>query len=95
MQKVNKFLFVLIITLGIYYVAAMNDLSVRGFKLQELKRETKDLDNSNKELELKIMSLGSYNNLSERVRALGMVSAGRAEYVMEGGGAVAKIYPGK
>lgn len=89
LKKANKFLFALIIILGLCYLAGANDLSIKGFKLQELKKEAREAGNENSRLELKKTSLGSYNNLSERVKTLGMVPAGKIDYLESGEEAVA------
>lgn len=87
---VIKFLFVLIVICGFYYIAGVNNLSTKGFELKELKQQAKDLENKNKELELKMMALQSLNNLSERVKVLGMVSADRTKYISSEAETVAK-----
>ena len=76
-----KFLFILIIVCGVYYLAGANDLTAKGFELKELKRQTNKLRSENKSLESEITSMGSYNSLNERVKVLGMVSAGSAQYI--------------
>lgn len=88
--KINKFLFVLTAALGIYYVATMNDLSVKGFRLQEIKKEAKELVDDNKNLELKLIALISFNNLNERIKSLGMTAAGKISYIESGAPVVAK-----
>lgn len=85
-----KFLFTLIIICSVYYITGVNDLTTKGFRLKELKQKTKDLAGANKEFELEIMSLKSYNNLSERVGRLSMVSAADAKYISDKVEAVAK-----
>jgi cell division protein FtsL len=77
----NQILFVLIIILGIYYVVGTNDLTVKGFKLQEFKVNLMEVGDENNNLELQMMSLGSYNNLSERIKKLDMVAVGHIEYI--------------
>lgn len=86
----NNFLILLIIVLGVYYVAGANDITVKGFKLQELKVSMMETEDENNKLELKIMSLGSYNNLSERINELEMVAVGQVEYLSSAGSIVAK-----
>lgn len=86
----NKILFFLIIILGVYYVAGMNDLTVKGFKLQELKISAEEAATEGADLEQKIISLKSNGNLSRRVGGLGMVAVGNVEYISVVSGAVAK-----
>jgi hypothetical protein len=77
----NKVLFAIIIALFVYYIAGANDLTVKGFKLQELKKISKELGEQNNNLELQAMALGAYNNLGEKISALNMVAVGKVEYI--------------
>ncbi len=86
----NKILFTLIIILGVYHIAGINDLTVKGFELQELKIKNMEIKDSNNNLESQIMSLGAYNNLSERITSLNMVAAGKVEYISGASSFVAK-----
>lgn len=86
----NKILFIVILIGSVYYITGTNDLAVKGFKLQELKKQAMDLNNSNNELELKTMSLSSYNNLDERVRELSMVPTSDISYISSIGDGLAK-----
>lgn len=83
LMTVNKILFTLIIVAGVYYIAGINDLTVKGFKLQELKKEAIKLKDSNNILETEAMSLGSNGNLSERIKKLNMVAVGKVEYLSQ------------
>ena len=85
----NKILFALIIVCGVYYVTGTNDLSVKSFKLQELKSEISYLNNENNNLDSKKMSLSSYNSVNQRIAELDMVAAGDVEYITMGMGVVA------
>jgi hypothetical protein len=89
-RTLNKILATLIIILGVYYIAGINDLTVKGFELQKLKMRLADIKNDNNNLELQMMSLGSYNNLSERIKGLDMVAVGKVEYISTVGSVVAK-----
>ena len=88
LRMFNKILFLLIIAGGVYYVTCINDLSVKSFRMQELKSQASSLDNKHSELEAKIMFLNSYNNLSQKVETLNMVAIGEIDYIA-GAGAVA------
>jgi len=89
-KMLNRALFALIVVIGLYYIAGINDLTVKGFELQRLKAKTIELKNDNNALETKIMALSSYNNLSERIASLDMVRAEKVEYVSGAGAFVAK-----
>lgn len=86
----NKILFTVIIILGVYHITGINDLTVKGFELQKLKIKSMELKNSNNIFETRIMSLGSYNNLSKRIASLNMVEAGKVEYISGASSFVAK-----
>lgn len=90
-KNFNRFLFSLIIISGIYYVVSINNLAVKGFSLQELRQDVRLLNATNKEIDLEIMSLGSYNELSQRATEdLKMVAVGEIEYVTAVNGVVVK-----
>ncbi len=86
----NRILCVLIIILGVYHIAGINDLTVKGFELQKLKLKSMEIKDNNNNLESQIMSLGSYNNLRERIASLNMVSAEKVEYISGASSFVAK-----
>lgn len=86
----NKALFAVIIALFVYYIAGTNDLTVKGFKLQELKKMSKELGEQNNNLELQAMALGAYNNLGEKISKLDMVAVGKVEYISAADALVAK-----
>ena len=87
---INQVIFIIIIILGVYYLSGTNDLAVKGFKLSELKDQQSQLAKENQDLELKVMSLDSYNNITSRVRGLRMVAANEIDYLAVGAATVAK-----
>jgi lipoate-protein ligase A len=90
LKRFNQIIFVLIIVLGVYYVAGMNDLTVKGFKLQELKIGAGEATTEGAGLEQKIMSLKSNGDLNKRVGELNMVAVGNVEYISAISSVVAK-----
>ncbi|MBU1922543.1 hypothetical protein KKD84_05030 [Patescibacteria group bacterium] len=66
----------LIVFLSIYYVTTVNDLIVKGFRLQELKNEINNLEEENRNLTTNKTSLESYGHISQRVKDLEMVAIG-------------------
>ena len=82
LKTFNRMLFLLIIICGVYYMASINDLSVKGFKLLEFKEKISQLNSENNKLELEVMSLGSYGNLNQRVERLNMVAVGEIDYIV-------------
>lgn len=90
LKALNKILFVSIIVLGIFYVAGINDLSIQGFALSDLREQRNKLADENKKLELRAMTLSSYNVISGKVANLKMVAVGEIDYINDGKEAVAK-----
>ena len=90
LKNLNKILVVAIIVLGVCYVAGTNDLSIQGFALSNLKEQRNKLADENKKLELKAMTLSSYNVISGKVDNLKMVAVGEIDYINRGNGIVAK-----
>lgn len=81
LKAINKLLYSTIICISIYYIGAVNDLTVKGFELQKLKKELISQQEENNENELQIMSMNSYGNLNNRVRELNMVAVNNVEYI--------------
>lgn len=89
-KMLNKVLLLLIIATGVYYVTVVNELTVKGFKLQQLKQEKQVLKRENDQLNLKVTSLRSYENLSEKAKELDMVAIRDVDYVKSMDGMMAK-----
>ena len=81
LQKINRILFLLIIVTGVMYLIGTNDVSIKSYVLQQHKKEAMKLRNDNNDLELKTMSLSSYNNLSKRVDSLKLVKVDKIDYI--------------
>ncbi|MDD5071541.1 MAG: hypothetical protein PHQ42_02275 [Patescibacteria group bacterium] len=90
LKNLNKLLFMLTIAAGVCYLAGINDLTVKGFKLQEEKRKINLLREENAVLGSKAIAMESYNNLSERAKELKMVAVGEIDYITIQSGIVAK-----
>lgn len=90
LQTFNKILFILIIVLGIYYIAGTNDLTIKGFALSDLKEQQNKLANENNKLELKAMTLSSYSAIGKKINNLKMVAVGNIDYIAGGTEMVAK-----
>ncbi len=80
-KNFNRLLLMMIIILGIYYIAGTNDLSIKGMALSDLKQERNKLADENNKLELQAMTLSSYNRISERISGLKMVAVGNIDYI--------------
>ena len=90
LKVINKFLVVMIVFLGVYFVASVNDLAIKGFVLKELKVKAGELENVNNNVELSIMDLESYESISEKAKNLEMVKVDKIDYITLTDGAVAK-----
>lgn len=86
----NKVLLFAIIILGVYFIAGTNDLTIKGFALNDLKAQKNRLIQANNKLELNALSSSSYLNIKKRVSNLRMVAAGEVNYLIAGAEAVAK-----
>lgn len=82
LKLVNLVLGSLVFLIGGFYLVTINDLTVKGFALRELKSEATILTSENLDKETKIMNLQSYGNLSEKVKKLNMVAVGEVEYLV-------------
>ena len=77
----NKLLYLIIILSGVYYLVNVNDLSIKGVKLQEFKKEINNLVEENNNLELEVMAFKSYNDLSQKAEELKMVAIDKVHYI--------------
>ena len=91
LQKIIiKFIFCLIIICGISYVVSVNNLSIKGFVLADLKSKVSELQKENENIELKVMNLESYENIIKRVNELKMVKVDKIDYIIKANDFVAK-----
>jgi hypothetical protein len=89
-DNLNKLIgFSIVIILG-FYIASINDMVVKGFRLQELRKEKNSIVDINKELENKRINRESYSEVSKRVEGLKMIAVNNIEYIEMVNGAVAK-----
>lgn len=90
LKFVNLFLGGILFLIGGYYLVNINDLTVKGFALRELKSEATILSSENLDAETKVMNLQSYSNLNEKVKKLNMVAVGEVEYLSDNPTALAR-----
>jgi hypothetical protein len=86
----NLFLFVFIAIFGGFYLFNVNELTVQGFVLAELKSQANVLTGAKAEIEEQINSTQSYYSLSSRLNNLNMVQIASVEYLKDSGQMVAK-----
>ena len=75
-NTLNKVLLAIVIVCSVAYVASINDLIVKGFKLQELKNQSYTLQEENRQARIKSTSLESYKVLSQKAGEMDMVAVG-------------------
>jgi len=66
---------------SISYILIKNDLSVKGFVINDLQKQVNHLNNKKESLELDLTSIESYNSLALRVEKLGMVKSDKIDYI--------------
>jgi hypothetical protein len=81
LKILNRLLCLCIIVMAVGYVTVVNDLTIKGFKLQELKNKKKDIVEENKKINLQAMNLQSYNHLAQKTKDLNMVAADNIDYI--------------
>ena len=77
----TSLVFIMIIGVSFSYVLVKNDLSVKGFVINDLQKQVNRLNNKKDILELDLTSIESYNNLALRVESLEMIKADKIEYI--------------
>ncbi|MDX9779210.1 MAG: hypothetical protein RBT30_03155 [Patescibacteria group bacterium] len=75
---------------GIFYLIGMNDLTVKGFELKDLKNKVSVLAEENQDLHAKALHLQSYTALSPRLDDLEMVAVENILYLNPQAAVVAK-----
>lgn len=86
----NKLLFSMAIICGLCYIVVINDLSIKGIVLEELKKDAIALNEEKKNHELLVMRLESYDNINRRAQEIKMVKVDKIEYISVGMDAVAR-----
>lgn len=89
LKFLNMGLIALVISLGVFHLINISDLTVKGFVLKELKTEVSILASEKLDNEEKINNLQSYYSLSSRTEKLNMVAIGEIDYLAAPGAVVA------
>ncbi len=90
LRFINKLLLLLILFSSVYFIVSINDLSIKGFVLEDLKKQAKELEKNNQNLELSMTELKSYDNIIARTKELQMVKVDKIDYITVINGGVAK-----
>lgn len=81
LKVLNGFLFTILLLVGGFYLFNINQVTVDGFVIQELKTEVDYLAEKNRGLEEEINANQSYYAFSSRVDSLEMVEANDVIYL--------------
>ncbi len=87
---ITSLMFLMITFMVFGYILVKNDLSIKGFVINDLQKKIHSLENEKEKLEYKLMNLESYGSLSKRVEELKMVKADQVQYIEIGDSSVAK-----
>lgn len=72
------------------YLAVLNDMAVKGYRLKKIENKVSQVESENKALSLDLAGRQSMEQVLAEARSLGMVDAGSVLYVKGGETAVAK-----
>ena len=78
---INSFLFICLLIVGGYYLFNVNQITVEGFVLQDLKTEVDYLAEKNRGLEEELNANQSYYAFSSKIDSLQMVEANDVIYL--------------
>jgi hypothetical protein len=81
LRAINRFLVAGIIVSFLAFLIGNNDLAVKSFVLKDLKNNLSELTWQNKELEVKVTGLSSYQHLSQKGSELRFVPANNIKYL--------------
>jgi hypothetical protein len=88
-KSVRIFFFFLTLVLGVIYFVQITSVSSRGIELRNLSKKQSALANETHRIELFIAEESSAQKLQKRVSELGLVTAGKVEYLKADGNSVA------
>lgn len=81
LKLINAVLFCMLVIFSVSYLLGTNDVAIKSYVMQQKKKAAKKIINDNNELELKVMSLSSYSDLSKKVASLNMVKVDKIDYI--------------
>jgi hypothetical protein len=90
LKFLNMGLMAVVISLGIFHLINISDLTVKGFALKELKTQVNILASEKLDNEEKINNLQSYYSLNSRTERLNMVAISEIDYLAVSGAVVAR-----
>ncbi|MCX6800492.1 MAG: hypothetical protein NT091_05095 [Candidatus Falkowbacteria bacterium] len=81
LNLINGLLFMIILILGVFFVTTINDLAIKGYAMQTLQKNVKELAQEKKNMEIKIAYLQSYTYLNEKIIKSGYILSKDVEYI--------------
>ncbi len=90
LRFLNLSLGLMVAVLGALYLFNINDLTVKGFALKNLKAQAASLADEKMNSEEEVNALQSYYSLNSRTEKLNMVAVGNIEYLSAANPVVAK-----
>ncbi len=78
---INFLLSLLIIVSGAYYLVGMNNLVVKGFKLEELRHDLGILSSANQDFKNQRLSMEAYGSLDQKISSLNLVAIDQIDYI--------------
>jgi hypothetical protein len=80
-RSINIILGCACLACGVFYLVGMNDLTVKGFVLRDMKSRINLLAGENQDLQAKALTLQSYTALSPRLQGLNMIAVDDVAYI--------------
>lgn len=79
--KLNIIFGVLWLVISTAYLATLNDIIAKGYKMKKIESQLLELENKNKNLTLNVAGKQSMEGVAARIKDLGMVDAGSVMYL--------------
>lgn len=77
----KNLLIIAVIAVSISYLLCINDLSIKGFEIKDLKKQVQKITDDNQQMEIKIADLKSLDSVYDRAQDLRMVKVDKIEYL--------------
>ncbi len=81
LKKINIGLFLFLFVVSFAYILLVNNITVKGFELRDLRAQINDLNEENRSLETNLMSMKAYGNIYSQVEDLNMVAIADFDYI--------------
>lgn len=78
---IKNLLLIIIFIASISYLLCINDISIKGFVIKDLKGQIQKIADDNQSLEIKIAELKSLDKVYDRAQELKMVKVDKIDYL--------------